>query len=119
MAVDILLSAQDFSNRECTRMNAKVKRTNPTADLGRWIFRKPPARFYYALSAVCFFFVFIGRLLCNVPRSPDSVLVIASSRNIRFTVKVHNLFAEELVWIVHGAFWKYQSQINVTILQQL
>jgi hypothetical protein len=30
--VDILLSARNFSNRECTRMNAKIKRNNQTAD---------------------------------------------------------------------------------------
>jgi histone H3/H4 len=35
MAVDILLSAQDFSNRESTRMNAKKVRDKPTADQRR------------------------------------------------------------------------------------
>jgi hypothetical protein len=119
-ALDILLCAQ-FSNRECTRMNAKIKRKTPTADQRRFTrinLSKPASvvllRFicvHPCSSAVRLVFVFI--CVCSVTLCELCVSVMNGSggglvRRTAFAVKVHHSFTEELIGIFNGANRKHQ-----------
>ena len=61
-------------------------------------------------------------LVCDlrvpVVRAP-SYLISGSGSCIRFTIKVHDSFAKELVGVLDSAFWKHQCEIRVAVFQQL
>ena len=44
--------------------------------------------------------------------------MIVSGGGIRFTIKVHDFFAKELVWVLNRALWEDQSEISVAVLKQ-
>src|SRR5215469_10420043 len=75
---------------------------------------------YLRVSAFICGFSFLrvhSRWFCQLVRLPG--FSGNSWFNIRFTIKIHDFFAEELVRILDGAFWEQQSEISVAVFQEL